>query len=345
MPPELEEKQDFSAEDLSHLKSDDGDAGDDLGSDAADGDAQDADAGKGAAKSDGDGHESVLDDIDPDAEDPKKVVAPADWPDDWREKAVGYIKDDKARAKELKRLQRMKTPEDIHKSYRALETKQQTEFIRKLPDGATEEQVAEWRKEMGIPEKPDAYDLPKVEGYEWGEADKPMLDVFLGKMHAAHADQKQIDSALGAYAELVTQTKEHQYNLDKNDDEVCVDGLRAKWGNEYRTNLATAKQLLNDTENFSPELSQMLREARTPDGNRLIYNPDLWEVLADMGLQQYGAGAGLTGDAKVQHSARKAEIETIMKTDMSRYWQEGLDKEYNEILAKENAPNSRSRAA
>lgn len=47
----------------------------------------------------------------------KPVIAPADWPEDWRSKVAGED------AKELARLQRMGSPADVWKAYRALEAK------------------------------------------------------------------------------------------------------------------------------------------------------------------------------------------------------------------------------
>lgn len=286
--------------------------------------------------------ESVLDEADPSAEDTKKVVAPADWPEDWRDKAVAHIKDEADRTKELKRLQRMKTPADMYKSYRALETKLATEYTRKPPENATDEQLKAWRKDQGLPESPDKYDLPKVEGYEWSEADQPLVKTFTEKMFGVNADQAQVGTALQVYAEMVAETKQAQFDHDKGADETCVDSLRAEWGNEYRSNLATAKRLLNDKDNFDPDLAKMLTDARAADGTRLVYNPALWKLLADLATDKYGAGAQITGDARAAASSRKAEIQKIMREDIGKYWANdgALDKELQAIFAQEEAAAS-----
>jgi hypothetical protein len=309
--------------------------------------ADDKGGEKPAAKQDAKG-ESVLDDLKEGDEEPKKVVAPADWPEDWREKSVAHITDKGDREKELTRLKRIKSPQEMYKSYRALERQVQSDYIRKPPEGASEKEIAEWRKEIGVPPKPDGYELPKLEGHEWTDADKPMLDLFLGKMHGENASQAQINASLGAYAELVSSVKEQEYNTDKGDDEVCVDALRSEWGHEYRTHQSNVKNWLNNAEKCPPELAAALRDARTPDGHRLIYNPEIWKILAPIAQDSLGASAHVPGgDGKTLDaiSTRKEEIKKVMKTDMNRYWQEGLDKEYQSLLAQEESAGKRGRAA
>src|SRR5688572_23894721 len=100
-----------------------------------------------------------------------QAIAPADWPADWRQKLAGEDK------KTLERLGRMASPADLLKSYRALEQKISAGELKKgLPENATPEQVAEWRREQGLPEKPEGYleNLSLPDGVVLGEADKPM---------------------------------------------------------------------------------------------------------------------------------------------------------------------------
>ena len=338
-------KQDFSAEDLDLVKGEDGTPSSE--GDAGSGDDKDTDKPVAETQADDKG-ESVLDDVKDGDDEPKKVVAPADWPEDWREKAIAHITDKDQREKELTRLKRMKSPAEMHKSYRALETKLQSDYIRKPPENASEKELAEWRKEIGVPEKADGYDLPKLEGHEWTDADKPMLDLFLGKMHSENASQTQINAALGAYAELVSSVKEQEYNTDKGDDEVCVDALRAEWGHEYRDTQRDVKTWLNNPEKCPAELSAALLDARTTDGHRLIYNPHIWKLLAPIAQAELGASAHVPGgDGKTLDaiSTRKAEIQKIMKTDMNRYWAESLDQELLELNKQEEAAGRRGRAA
>jgi hypothetical protein len=45
-----------------------------------------------------------------------------------------------------------------------------------FPEKGTDEEKAAWRKDAGIPDKPEAYDLKFEDGFVVGEDDKPMVD-------------------------------------------------------------------------------------------------------------------------------------------------------------------------
>ena len=89
----------------------------------------------------------IADKVDADAD----TTKPAD---DWRTRLAGGDE------KELKRLSRFASEADVYKAYRELEKKKSSgELKQALSKDATPEQIAEWRKENGIPETPDKYDL------------------------------------------------------------------------------------------------------------------------------------------------------------------------------------------
>ncbi len=76
------------------------------------------------------------------------------WGEDWREKLA------KGDEKKLKSLQRFASPEALTDSYMsAAERIRSGELKTVLPKDAKPEELAAWRKENGIPETPDKYDL------------------------------------------------------------------------------------------------------------------------------------------------------------------------------------------
>ena len=60
-----------------------------------------------------------------------------------------------------------------------VEKKEETEETEEKTAAATDAEKAEWRKANGIPEKPEDYAVPEVKGYEWTEADKPLMGAFM----------------------------------------------------------------------------------------------------------------------------------------------------------------------
>ena len=81
---------------------------------------------------------------------PAPIQAPQTWPDNWRQEMAGGDE------KELKRLERMKAPTDVYKSYRELE-KLKSSFTpppkRPTADSSPEE-VAAYREAAGLPADP-----------------------------------------------------------------------------------------------------------------------------------------------------------------------------------------------
>jgi len=73
----------------------------------------------------------------------------ATWRDDWRQQMAGED------AKALKQLERYNSPADVATALRAAQLKISSgELKSTLPGGATEQQVAAWRAENGIPTEP-----------------------------------------------------------------------------------------------------------------------------------------------------------------------------------------------
>jgi hypothetical protein len=261
----------------------------------------------------------------------KPVVTPANWPEDWRAKLSGG--DEKI----LKRLERMGGPDVVVKSWLAAEQKISSgDFKKALPENATDEQKAEWRKANGLPEAPDKYELPKIEGMDWTEADKPMVDAFLTSMFGADASQAQVNAALGTYSKLVADAQAQRSEADKSFRMEQEDKLRTELGAEFRPQINVYKRVLEDPEILPDGLGAVLASARDADGNRLINNAGVAKWLIGLGLEKYGEGALVTGDAKASSENREAELRKVLSTDAQRYFREGLDKELAAIVAKKS---------
>lgn len=264
------------------------------------------------------------------------------WPEDWREKFAGG--DEKL----LKRLARFQSPEGFVKSYKALEQKLSSgEFKRALPEDATPEQKAIWRKENGIPEKPDEYAPPKITGHEWTEADKPVLASFAEVALEADLPKAAFEKVTAWYAGVVQAQKEAQTEIDRADRMNLEDQLRTKWQGDYRPTLTLISRLMKDTEALPAGLGERIATARTADGHRLINTPEMISFLAEMARDRYGEGAMIRGEQAKALGERKHEIEKIMREDINRYYREKnadgktLEAEYREILSRENGGGGR----
>ena len=253
-------------------------------------------------------------------------TVPVDWPKDWRSKLSNG--DEKL----MKRLERFTDPSKIFQSWLAAEQKISSgEYKAALPEDATEEQIAEWREANGIPEAPDAYKIPELA--EWDDHDKELFGQMFEHMHAQNASQAQIDAMVTGYVQLVENMQEQRAEADRQFLQENEDALRSKLGDEYRPQINLFKRVLEDPEGPVPQgVVQTLMNARDENGYRLINNADVAQFLIEQGLNHYGDGALISGDAKATMSSRLDEIKQVMKTDFDRYLREGMDKEYAQIL-------------
>lgn len=278
-----------------------------------------------------------------------------DWREGFIEKALkkqkGKLTAEKfeKRKEALKReLSRYSTPEDyMIAGLSAREKLRSGEYRRaKLPDDATDEEVASWRKDNNIPEEPKSYDIPKIAGHMWTDADVPFIDSFKEAAHSANMSQEQMDAATKWYAAtLVEQQNEYAEEIaaiDKEDRSTVRDTLRAELGAaEYKTSLVLMERLIKDDDALPGEVGSILLNARYTDdegrSRRLINNADLVRYLVDVARDTYGDVAIVSGDGVANANNRKKEIEDLMTSDIKEYFRRGWDKEYGEITQKEEA--------
>lgn len=255
----------------------------------------------------------------------------ANWPDNWRDRLAG---DD---SKMLGVLKRYASPENFAKAFRSMQQKLSSgEYKRaSLPDGATDAEKAEWRKEQGIPDKPDGYAMPEIKGHEWSDADKPIIGEFLADLHAANTPQSQVNAALGWYAKFQQKQIEARGELDRSNVERREDELRKVWGpQDYRAHVNLARQMFADDAFLPANLRHAIADARLSDGSRLIHNPELMQFLAQQGLERKGTAGLISGEQGARMSSRVDEIRRIMREDNERYVRENLGAELQDLLEK-----------
>lgn len=255
---------------------------------------------------------------------------PATWPDDWRARLAG--KDEEA----IKRLNRFGSPEGVYKSWRSLEQRMSSgELKSKLPDNATEEQITEWRKENGIPEKADGYQKTVLPGHEWTEKDMPNLTAFFNIAHAANLTQAQVDNTLKWYVDQKQGLAANQFESDTSAKMALEDALRTEWGPEYRGNIALLSRFL--AAEIPEEGGAALIDARLADGSRLIDQGWFAKWVVGLARQQYGDASFITPDATPAGMAsRKAEIEKTMAENPDQYWKDkAMQAEYLRLTERE----------
>lgn len=265
----------------------------------------------------------------------EKVVAPADWPADWREKLAG------GDAKKLEFYKRYASPAALGDGALAMRSKVATgELKPTLPENATPEQVAEFRKANDVPDKPDGYMEKLPEGMVIGETDKALWAEFAKGMHDANMPKGVMTQVLAGYHQIAEKIASDRAEADKVFRTESDDALHAEWGGEYRGNLGTIMNYMNAT--FGEDTANNLLGARLSDGKPLANSPAILKALLQAATDAGHTNVvvhGATGDVGKDIQSRKAEIKKMMADQSSDYHvgpkSPALKKEYLQLLEAE----------
>lgn len=216
----------------------------------------------------------------------------------------------------LKRLKRFNSPADAAKALREADKLISSGQVKKpLPKNPTEAQLTEWRKDNGIPEAPDKYDLGLPKETELNDLDKEMLADWAAKAHKAHAGPEVVKAGAAAYIDMRAKMAEHITAKNLEAKKAVEDTLRAEWGHDYRTNVDGVDSMLG---NADSKAVQDLLGARTADGVQLLNNPDVVRWLAGHARELGFVGSTVVpadGDLGKGIEAELAELKKQMGTD------------------------------
>lgn len=307
-----------------------GDKGADKGAEkgAAKSTAKSTDKGKDAAKADDKDDRPIAasGDIDPPEEEKaEREAKPAFGPDNWRE----YIANGDEQA--LKQLSRFTDPKSLWKK---IENQEKLIRSRKtIPDhpgsDASPEDVAKWRKEMGLPEKPQGYfeKLELANGKVLGDADKPIAESFAAALHEANAPQEAVNAAVNWYFDMQEDQEANRIEADDSFRREARDALRDEWGGDFKRNINAVSSLFGNAPGGvnaqDPEsLIARVFTARTQDGRILGDDPDFVKLLSGLALDLNPAAATTPrGKADLKTiETELADLRALVAKDDSEYW-------------------------
>lgn len=238
--------------------------------------------------------------------------AVASWPEDWREKYAG---EDESKLNVLKRYA---SPQAALDALFAARSKIQSGTVKTpLSDNPTPDELAAYRKDNGIPEKPEEYDI-NVDGLAWGEDDKPMVDAFLKEMHDANATPAQVKAGLKAFHSIIEREQEAQFEEDTQYKQQALDAIRQEWGQEYKLNINLMKGLFDSY--GTPELMDKLTGGRNADGNIIGNDPDYLRFMAAIARQINPVATVTTSGNPAAIDDELANLTKMMGDTKSEYW-------------------------
>lgn len=209
---------------------------------------------------------------------------PAKWPDNWRELAVGELPETatpeqrEEHDKAMKLAKRYNSPADLLKAQREAQRRISAgELKAGLSKNATPEEVAAWRRDNGIPETPDKYELGLPAGTVLGDDDKALLDDWVKEVHGVNASPEVVQKGAKALVALRDKQIQALADKDKNDMAAFEDELRPEWGTDYRQNLEGVRAMIAHA---GAEVAETILNARGAGGTALANNPAVMKWLA-----------------------------------------------------------------
>lgn len=272
---------------------------------------------------------------DPPAGDPPADDPPAELgnlPDNWRE--IMANGDDK----KLAYLKRFKSHDtflnaQLAQNQRAREsTKAPT-----LPDNATPEQVAAYRKATGIPENAADYGLAFPEGFEAQDADNDLMGEFGTFMHENNVPPGAAQRALEWYSDYIDQDRQTKNARAVQQHQEASDQLALDWGKDFDGNTNAVKKYLNDM--LGEDQANAFRALQLPDGSLLGNNIDMMKLLVTPAVDNAGPNfiySSDTAETAKTLQERKDELQGMRLTDPTKWKSDDVQKELHELYGRIN---------
>lgn len=270
--------------------------------------------------------------------------AGAAWDANWRET---YAKDDAAKLNVLKRFTSPGAALDA--LFSAQQKIRSGDLKAALPKDTTPEQLAAYRAENAIPEKPDGYLEKLPDGVKVEADDKPIIEPYLKVFH-----DENVSPAL-AHKLLAVRNAEHERMIearvtaDQTEKTATEDALRSEWGNDYRGNINGIHGMFNG---MGADVTEALLQARTPDGRALFNDPNVLKAFAQLSRELnpsasiVPAGGGALEGKGVED--RLTQIEGLMGDRNSAYWKgataDKMQVEYRNLIDARNNMRRRNAA-
>jgi hypothetical protein len=275
------------------------------------------------------------------------TTPPAALPDNWRDLMAGG--DEKA----LRDLARYSKPENVAKALLDLKARVRSgQTLQALPDDASPEEIAAYRKSAGIPEAPDGYGFAFPDDAKPTEADNAALSAFQEFMHGRHVPPAAAKAAFEFYLQNMTQGRAAREEAAQQATlEQQFEMRKAFPGRELQRNMRIADEFAQQHFSEHDELDAFneVMQARLPNGVKVMDYAPFMKGFFKMARSQadeealIGSDTGSGGksiDAEYEELIKKTAIGKTSKADEERLTQLAEAR-----VARENRQQGRSRAA
>jgi len=228
------------------------------------------------------------------------------------------------------------SPAEVVKSYAALQSRLGRSVVKPGPDAGPEE-LAAYRRQLGVPESAEGYDVqlpedlpPALHGDEAGEA---LQRDFLKAMHEAGASNEVVQKALDWYYGNVTQNLAQQQKSAAERRAESEASLRLEWGGDHERNLTFARRAV---QSFGDAAFADFLDSQEAEGVKLGDHPAFVRAFAAIGRAMGEdlplSGAGESGGGSLQ--ARIDALHALQDRDPQRYASRAVQSELQSLYGR-----------
>ena len=232
------------------------------------------------------------------------------FPEKWRD---GLGNGD---PKKVERLSRYATPQAVADALLSVQERISRGELRSnvpFPDKGTVEEQNAWRKDQGIPDAPDKYEIKLSGDKAIPENDKPLVNEFLKSLHVVNASPAVASAALDSYYNMVAKTTQLRAEKDAQTVQQVRDNLIADMGlPEFKQNQNLVEGMLQ----LMPEkVRDLFKMGRLANGDPIYGgNADVFKGLAEWARKINPVTAVVPGAGENTAGAIDTEISKIEKT-------------------------------
>lgn len=240
----------------------------------------------------------------------------------------------------LETLSRYKTEADMAKAFMEQRKKlsERPSVITHLPDGATPEQIAEFRKARGVPDKGtmEAYGVKTPDGYDLSEGEHGVLEDFVSSMHEKNYGPREVQDVLDQYFQAQESGLQAMRKVAADKQQEWQQALKTELGRDYDASIASAEAYLNSQFDGDEQGKAALLRAQLPGGGFLGDHPKFIKMLVDLATQN---GYSDHIEANSMESAGKSleqqqlEIEALRTSNSQLYNSPQMQAKLDKIIA------------
>lgn len=238
---------------------------------------------------------------------------------------------------ELRRVaEKFSSPRDVVKSYAALQSRLGRSVVKPGPDASSEE-VAAYRRQLGVPDSPEGYELSLPENLpddlKPDAAAETLHQDFAAAMHEVGASNDVVQKALDWYYGRLGESVAQQQRSHAESRAEAEASLRHEWGGDHERNLTFAQRAIRE---FGDESFVSLLESHDVDGMKLGDHPAVVRAFAAIG-RRAGEDLPLSGEPAAAEGSLQARIDRLhglQDSDPRRYATPSVQNELRDLYGR-----------